>query len=70
VCTNYLTKWVEAKAIKVAKKEKVVDFLMENVFYKFGYLRELVTNQGSQFTSHMIDNLLSQHKINHRTSTP
>eukprot|EP00253_Pinus_taeda_P003522 PITA_03522 len=34
------------------------------------YPRELVTNQGYQFTSHMIENLLSQHKVKHRTSTP
>jgi len=32
VCTNYLTKWVETKAIKVATEEKVVEFLRENVF--------------------------------------
>ncbi len=58
VCTDYLTKWAETKAIKVATKEKVADFLRENVFYKFGYPRELVTNQGSQFTSNMIEHLL------------
>jgi len=39
VCTDYLTKWVETKDINVATKEKVVDFLRENVFYKFGYPR-------------------------------
>ena len=40
VCTEYLTKWAEIE-------EKVVEFLRENVFYKFGYPRELVTDQGS-----------------------
>ena len=48
----------------------MVEFLMENVFYKLGYIRELVTDQGSQFTSHIIEDLLSEHKIKHRTSTP
>ena len=37
VCIDYLTKWAEAKSIKVATKEKVVEFLRENVFYKLGY---------------------------------
>ena len=46
-----MTKWDETKAIKVATKEKVAEFLRENVFYKFGYPRELVTDQGNQFTS-------------------
>jgi len=70
VCTDYLTKWVETKAIKVATEEKVAEFLRENVFYKFGYPRELVTYQGSQFTSNMIEELLSYHKIKRITSTP
>ena len=70
VCTNYLTKWAKTKAIKVATEEKVVEYLRENIFYKFGYLRELVIDQGSQFTSNLIEDLLTQHKIKHRTSTP
>eukprot|EP00253_Pinus_taeda_P029141 PITA_29141 len=70
VCTDYLTKWVETKAIKAATEEKVAKFLRENIFYKFSYLRELVTDQGSQFTSNLIEDLLTQHKIKHRTSTP
>ena len=63
-----MTKWTESKAIKVAKEDKVVEFLRENIFYKFGYPRELVTNQGNQFTSSMIEELLSYHKIKHWTS--
>eukprot|EP00253_Pinus_taeda_P005610 PITA_05610 len=69
VCTDYLTKWAETKAIKAATKEKVAEFLRENIFYKFGYPRELVTDQGSQFTSNLIEDLLAHHKIKHRTST-
>ena len=43
--------------------------MRENVFYKFGYPREIVTDQGAQFTSHLIENILRKHKIKHRTST-
>ena len=50
-----MTNWATTKVIKAAIEEKVVEFLRENVFYKFGYLRELVTDQGSQFTSNMIE---------------
>ena len=70
VCTDYLTKWAETKEINAAIEEKVVEFLREIVFYKFGYPRELVTDQGNQFTSSMIEELLNHHKIKHRTSTP
>eukprot|EP00253_Pinus_taeda_P027379 PITA_27379 len=70
VCTDYLNKWAKTKAIKASIEENVDEFLRENVFYKFGYPRELVTYQGNQFTSSMIEELLSHHKIKHRTSTP
>ena len=70
MCTNYLTKWAETKAIKVVTKEKVAELLRENIFFKLGYPRELVTDQGSEFTSNLIEDLLTHHKINHRTSTP
>ena len=64
VCTDYLTKWAETKEIKVATEEKVAEFLRENIFYKFGYPRELVTDQGSQFTSNLIEDS-SRDKIVH-----
>lgn len=48
----------------------MAEFIRENVFYKFGYPRELVIDQGIQFTSNMIEDMLNQHKIKHRTSTP
>ena len=69
VCTDYLTKWVETKAVKETTKEKVAELLRENVFYKFRYPREIVIDQGAQFTSHLIENLLRQHHIKHRTYT-
>ena len=69
VCTDYLTTWAETKAIKEVIEGKVVEFLRENIFYKFGYPRELVTDQESLFTSNLIEDLLSHHKIKHRTST-
>ena len=59
VCTDYLPKWAKTNIIKAAKKDKVDEFLRDNVFYNFGYPRELVTDQGNQFTSNMIENLLS-----------
>eukprot|EP00253_Pinus_taeda_P003803 PITA_03803 len=70
VCTDYLTRWAETKAIKAATEEKVAEFLRENIFYKFGYPREIVTDQGIQFTSNLIEDLLAHHIIKHRTSTP
>ena len=47
VCTYYLTKWDEIKAIKEKTEQKEVEFQRENIFYKFGFPRELVIDQGA-----------------------
>ena len=49
-------------------KEKVPEFLRENVFYTFGYPREVVTDQGAQFTSHLIENIMRWYNIKNNTS--
>ena len=70
VRTDYMKKWEETKAIKVATEEKVAEFLRENILYKFGYPRELIRDQGSQFIFNLIEYLLTYHKIKHKNSTP
>jgi len=65
-----LAKWVETKEIKATIEDKVAKFLRENVFYKFGYTRELVIDKGNQFNSNMNEDFLSHNNIKHRTSTP
>jgi hypothetical protein len=70
VCTDYMTKWDEVKAMKDATKQNVVAFLQECIFSRFGYPREIVTNQGPQFTSRIIEEIMKEHNIHHRKSTP
>eukprot|EP00253_Pinus_taeda_P032423 PITA_32423 len=70
VCTDYVTKWVEAKALFSATENPVVNFLYEDIFTRFGVPREIVTNQGSQFTSRMMEKLMEEYKVMHRKSTP
>jgi hypothetical protein len=70
VCTDYVTKWVEAIALTSATENSVVQFLFKDIFTRFGVPREIVTDQGSQFTSRMVEKLMEEYKIKHRTSTP
>ena len=65
VCTDYLKKCLETKAVKATTEQKVVEFLRENIFYKFGYPREVVTDQGSQFTSKLMKELIEKYGIIH-----
>jgi hypothetical protein len=54
VCTDYVTKWVEEKALPVASEQTVVDFIFNDIFTRFCVPREIVTDQGTQFTSNIV----------------
>ena len=44
VCTDYVTKWVESKALIFANEKSVVSFLFEDIFTRFSVPREIVTD--------------------------
>ena len=70
VCTDYVTKWVEAKALYQANEQSVVDFLFEEIFTRFGVPREIVIDQGTQLMSKLVKSITQQYQIRHRTSSP
>jgi transposase InsO family protein len=70
VFIDYMTKWVEAKALIRASEEVVLAFLFEDIFVRFGVSRELVTDGGPPFTSHKFEALLSKYHVFHRTTSP
>ena len=70
VCTDYVIKWVEAKALHFANEKSAINFLFEDIFTRFGVPREIVTDQGSQFTSRTVKDLVENYNIKHRKSTP
>ena len=57
VCTNYVKKWAEAKALVRATEQIVVNFLFEQIFVRDGVPREIVTDQGTQFTSKLVQDI-------------
>ncbi|XP_057841793.1 uncharacterized protein LOC131051344 [Cryptomeria japonica] len=69
VCTNYLTKWVEVKETKHARDNKVAKFLYKDIFTRYGVPREVVTDQGAQFTSSLIATMIEEYTIRHKKST-
>jgi transposase InsO family protein len=70
VCTDYVTKWVEAKSLFRATEKSVVEFIYEDIFTRFGVPREIVTDQGTQFTSKLMKELTEKYGIKHRKSSP
>lgn len=70
VCTNFVIKWVEAKVVSFATKKVVVDFLVKEIFTRFGVPREIITDNGPQFISNLVKGIMEKYKIRHRKSTP
>jgi hypothetical protein len=69
VCTDYMTKWVEAKALHRATEEAVIKFLFTDIFTRFGMPRELVTDGGPPFSSHGFKATLQKYHIQQRMTT-
>jgi len=70
VCTDYITKLVEAKALVWATEQTVVNFIFEEIFVRYGVPREIVTDQGTQFTSKLVKDITEKYQIKHIRSTP
>ena len=66
VATDYLTKWVEAKATVKNDARTTAKFLYENVFTRYGLPIEIVSDQGVHFINEVIEFLLAEFMILHR----
>jgi len=69
VTTDYLTKFAEVRVLKSLVKHEVARFLYERVFTQFGTPLEIVSNNGPQFLSEVVENLLARLVVKHRFTT-
>eukprot|EP00253_Pinus_taeda_P007942 PITA_07942 len=69
VCTDYVTKWAEAKAVKRATEDTMVTFLFEEIFVRYGVPRQIVTDQGAQFTSKLLKDAVWAYRITWKNTT-
>ena len=51
-------------------EKSVVEFIYEEIFTRFGVPREIVTDNGTQFTSKLMKELTKKYGINHCKSSP
>lgn len=67
--TDYMTKWMEARALKDNTAKSTTMFLYEENVTKFGYPVELVSDQGRHFMNDTIRILTKEFMTLHKRST-
>lgn len=63
VMTDYFTKWVEAESYARIQPKDVQNFVWINIIYRHGLPYEIVTDNGSQFTSLQFEGFCAKLRI-------
>lgn len=66
---DYTTNWPIAKALPVASKESVADFIYNEIVMKFGCPIEIVTDRGSNLTSELVEEYLKRIGVKHKLTS-
>ncbi|CAG7718539.1 unnamed protein product [Allacma fusca] len=69
IAQDYVSKFVIAEAIRDKAADKVVNFLINRVFTKYGLFKNILSDAGSEFRAEVTKKLLSALQINHKIST-
>ncbi len=70
VATDYVTKWVEAKATVKNDAHTTAKFLYKNIFTRYGLPIEIVSDRGTHFLNETIEYLLGEFMVIHKKSAP
>nr|GFA74622.1 reverse transcriptase domain-containing protein [Tanacetum cinerariifolium] len=68
VAVDYLSKWVEAKALPTNDARVVVKFL-KSLLSRFGTPKAIISNRGNHFCNDQFSRVMAKYKVTHRLST-
>ncbi|RVW66550.1 Retrovirus-related Pol polyprotein from transposon 297 [Vitis vinifera] len=69
VGVDYVSKWVEAIPCRT-NDHKVVKFLKENIFSRFGVPKAIISDGGTHFCNKPFEALLAKYGVKHKVATP
>ncbi len=70
VVTDYLTKWPEAKAMKEATADNVIEFIYKRIICTHGCPQVILSDRGTHFRNKLVDGLCEKFEIKHKLSSP
>jgi hypothetical protein len=70
VAMDYFTIWTEAVPLRNMTHQKVINFVLEHIIYRFGVPQTLTTDQGPSFMSHQFREFAESMKIKSLNSFP
>nr|GFB91943.1 reverse transcriptase domain-containing protein [Tanacetum cinerariifolium] len=68
VAVDYLSKWVEAKALPTNYARVVVKFL-KSLFSRFGTPKAIISDRGTHFCNDQFSRVMAKYGVTHRLST-
>nr|GFB12869.1 reverse transcriptase domain-containing protein [Tanacetum cinerariifolium] len=68
VAVDYLSKWVEAKALPTNDARVVVKFL-KSLFSRFGTPKAIISDRGTHFYNDQFSRVMEKYEVTHRLST-
>nr|GEX13202.1 reverse transcriptase domain-containing protein [Tanacetum cinerariifolium] len=68
VAVDYLSKWVEAKALPINDARVVCKFL-KSLFARFGFPRAIISDHGTHFCNEQFAKVMLKYGVTHRLST-
>ncbi|XP_022850562.1 uncharacterized protein LOC111372436 [Olea europaea var. sylvestris] len=70
VAVDYVSKWVEAKALPTNDARVVMDFIKKHIFNRYGSLRAIISDGGTHFRNWLFQAVLNKYGVQHRIATP
>ena len=70
VGVDYVSKWVEVVPYRAANYRVVLKFLKDNIFYRFGVPKAIISDGGSHFCNKLFESLLNKYGVKHKVATP
>nr|GFB00263.1 reverse transcriptase domain-containing protein [Tanacetum cinerariifolium] len=68
IAVDYLSKWVEAKALPTNDARVVVKFL-KSLFSRFGTPKAIISDRGTHFCNDQFSIVMAKYEVTHRLST-